>query len=337
MNRVQILRVCRWVVTLGLLTSIALGLVGQVVHDRSAAWAILMYLPLPLLGLAAVGFDLLCRGRGLPETRFRFVLALVGLVALVGGSIPLVGFGGGRSTLEQAASAVRVLHWNVIWGGGRDRSPARWESIRRTIAAQGADIVILSEAPPDDWLDELITDLGPTGTRVQTENEPGAGYWYKLAVCSRRPLRVLDRVTLRGGVALAVEAQAEGDDIVRLLVVDGQSHPFLWRTPFLNDVVELCQRADKSGKPFDLVLGDFNSVARSVGFDALAKAGYTLTSRQSLNWRGTFPSFAPVYDIDHIWVDRYRVGGMKHRMFTNFASDHRGQVVQFLPWQPGME
>ena len=331
MNRVRLLRIGRRVVSLGLLTLIACGTVGQVVRDRSAAWAVLMYLPLPLLGLVAVGFDLVCRGRGASDDRFRFGLTLVGLASLVGGSIPMVGRGNRTAPSDPTANAVRVLHWNVIWGGGRQRNSERWASIRQTIAAQVADILVLSEAPPDDWLDSLVSDLGPTGTRVQVENEPGAGYWYKLAVCSRRPLHFLYRTTLRGGVALAVEARTEGGGVVRLLVVDGQSHPFLWRTPFLHDVAGLCQRADKVGRPFDLVVGDFNSVARSLGFDALAEAGYALASWESLNWRGTFPSFAPAYDIDHIWIRRDHLGGLDHQMFTSLASDHRGQAVWFRP------
>ena len=123
--------------------------------------------------------------------------------------------------------------------------------------------------------------------------------------------------------------------LARLLVVDGLSNPILSRSPFLDDIAQLCHQALAEGKPFDIVLGDFNSIARSVGFDALADAGYALVSRSTLgNWRGTFPSFAPVYDIDHIWV---RPGSARHlegAMFTNFASDHRGQVARlWFPYQ----
>ena len=323
----------RWAVAAGLLGLIGLGTLGQVVRDRSAAWGVLMYLPLPLIGASAVGWDLICRGRGLPRGRLRFALAAVGLATVLGSSSRLAGgWGKARSTPHPGASrAARVLHWNVIWGGGRRRSAESWASIRRTIGDQGADLVILSEAPPDDWLDGLVAGLGPTGSRVQAENEPGAGYWYKLAVCSKRPLRLLDRRTLRGGVALAVAAETDLGRL-RVLVVDGQSNPFRSRTPFLEDVARLCRAAEAAGEPFDLVAGDFNSLSQSVGFDALRGAGYGLASAASPTWRGTFPAFAPVYDIDHVWVRSGRFAGAVDATFADLASDHRGQVVELRGW-----
>ena len=325
-----VIDVTRRLITGGLLALIAFGVLGQVVRDQSAAWGVLMYLPLPLIGAAAVGFDWVSRGRGLSRYRWRFALTMLGLMTVLGSSVRLVGWGQastGVTKLPAARGTVEVLHWNVIWGGGRRRSPERWDSIRRTIQAQGADIVVLSEAPPDDWLAALVADLGPTGSRVHIENEPGASYWYRLAVCSARPLRPLRRATLRGGVAMSVEAETERG-VLRLLVVDGQSHPLLWRTPFLLDVAHLCAEAIQAGRPYDLVVGDFNSLAESIGCDALAAEGYALASQVTLTWRGTFPSWMPVYDIDHVWVHRDRLAGLEVRLFTNLASDHRGQVVR---------
>ena len=325
----------RTLVAVGLLAAMALGVMGQVVRDRSAAWGVLMYLPLPLIGVAAFGFDLIHRGRALSRRRrgARFALALVGLATLAGSSARLIGRNGTGAGVVAAdpspgrEPAVEILHWNVVWGGGRRRSPERWASIRRTMATQGADILVLSEAPPDEWLDDLVADLGPAATSVRIENEPGASYWYRLAVCSARPVRLVGRATLRGGVAMSV-AVGDKPGALRLLVVDGQSHPLRWRTPFLLDVARLCAEATRAGRPFDLVVGDFNCLARSIGFDALEAEGYALPSRLSFGWRGTFPSFLPVYDIDHVWVRRDRLAGSGARLFTNLASDHRGQVVR---------
>ena len=53
--------------------------------------ALLMYLPLVPIGLAAVGFDAICRGGALP--RGRFVLGAIGLVAALGAAWPMVGLG----------------------------------------------------------------------------------------------------------------------------------------------------------------------------------------------------------------------------------------------------
>lgn len=327
----------------GLLAMIALGALGQVVRDRSVAWALLMDLPLPLIGVAAVWLDLVCRGRAWRLARGRFALAAVGLATTLGGSLPLLGPGvPGRAEVGTEASPARaarasrpasVLQWNVVWGGGRRRNPAHWAEIRRTIAARRADVIVLSEAPPDEWLDEVVGDLGPTGSRVQVENEPGTRYWFKLVVASAAPVRLVDRPTVRNGTAMAVEVRVDdrAPGPLRLLVVDGLSSPRIDRTPFLRDVAELCSAASAAGRPFDLVLGDFNSMARSVGFDALGAAGYAPAPGASRAWRGTFPSIVPVYDIDHVWVHRGRWPEVRWDPFTNLASDHRGQVVTLRP------
>ncbi len=312
----------------GLAALIALGLLGQAVRDRSAAWAVLMYLPLIPLGLAAAGLDGICRGRALP--RARFGLGGLGLAAAGLAAWPLIGSG---PIEERAGSAgarapeVSILQWNVVWGGGRRRDDRRWAEIRREIAARGADLVVLSEAPPDEMLDLLAADLGPGTARVQVENEPAAGYWYKLAVFARGPLRLVRREAIARGAAMVVEADLQ-EGTVRLMVVDGPSHPFVWRTPTLDDVAVAALRARAAGAPFDVLLGDLNSMGRSLGCDAIAEAGYDLASRSSPGWRATFPSYLPLYDIDHVWVGRDHPG-VRSELFTNLASDHRGQVARF--------
>ena len=321
-------RLRRWArlaVAAGLVLGIALAAAGQVVRDRSVAWALLMYLPLGLLGLAAVGFDALCRGRAVPKGRF--ALAAVGLLATLGAAWPMVGRGPGA---VGEGPEISVLHWNVIWGGGKDRDPARWAAIRGEILRQPADLRVLSEAPPDDWLDQLVGEMGPGASRVQAENGPeGGGYWFKLVVCSKGPLRLVRREPIADGAGMVVEAEVRGRT-VRLLVVDAQSPPLIPRSPRLLAVAAACRRAREAGEPIDVVVGDFNAVSRSLGFDAIEAEGYALASRSSRGWRGTFPSFLPAYDIDHAFVRR-EAPIVGCRFFTNFASDHRGQVARFRP------
>jgi len=222
---------------------------------------------------------------------------------------------------------VSVLHWNVLWGGGKERNLDRWAALRREIVRQGADLVVLSEAPPDVWLDGLVAELGPGAARVQVENGPGEHVWYKLVVCGRAPLKILRREPITNGSAMVVEAVVGGRPL-RLLVVDARSDPRLLRTPMLRDVAAACRRARETDAPIDVLVGDFNSVARSVGFDAIEAEGYALASRSSREWRGTFPSYLPLYDIDHVWVRR-DLPGLRSDLFTELTSDHRGQVARF--------
>ncbi len=319
-------RALRVAVAGGLALGIALGLAGLIVRDRTIAFALLMYLPTPLLSLAAIGFDAACRGRGLP--RGRFLLGAIGLIGLVGSAWPMVGLGPGGAG-QGGGPEVSVLHWNVLWGGGQGSGPGRWESIRSEILRQPADLVVLSEAPADDRLDGLVAAIGPGASRVQLANGPLDGYWYKLAVFAKGPTRLVRREPIADGAGMVVEAEVRGRTI-RLLVVDARSHPLIPRGPRFRSVAEACRRAREAGEPIDLVVGDFNAVSRSLGFDAVEAEGYALAARSSRGWRGTFPAICPLYDIDHVLVrDAWPVLGC--RFFSDSASDHRGQVVRFRP------
>lgn len=318
-------RAARLVIASGLALAIALGLVGQVVRDRAVVLALLMYLPLVPLGLAALAYDAICRGHALPKGRF--ALGGIGLLATVGGAWPMLGLG----PLSAAGNGpeISVLHWNVLWGGGKDRDPAKWAKIRAEILSQGADLVVLSEAPPDDWLDQLAAEMGSGASRVQVENGPSDGYWFKLVVFSKGPLRLLHREPITDGAGMVMEAEVRGRK-ARLLVVDARSSPLLPREPRLLDIADACRRAREAGQPFDVVLGDFNTPSRSLGFDEIEAEGYTLAARSCRGWRATFPSYLPIYDIDHVFIHRDDPL-LGCRLFTNLASDHRGQVVRFRP------
>jgi endonuclease/exonuclease/phosphatase (EEP) superfamily protein YafD len=243
----------------------------------------------------------------------------------------MVGFGptSGRSAALGWGPVVSVLHWNVLWGGGLDRDPAKWARLRAEVVRQGGDLVVLSEAPPDDWLDLLAGDLGPGTSRVQVENGLGDLYWYKLVVFAKGPLRLIRREPVADGAGVVVEAEVRGR-LVRLLVVDARSSPLIPRAPRLLDVADACRRAREDGEPIDVVVGDFNTLSRSLGFAAIEAEGYALAARSCRGWRATFPSILPIYDIDHVLVSRDDPV-IDCRLFTNLASDHRGQVVRFRP------
>src|SRR5262249_39741774 len=135
-------------------------------------------------------------------------------------------------------------------------------------------------------------------------------------------------LALPGGMGISVAADIEGHRI-RMMVVDGISSPFRPRLPFLRAIARACDEAEATGRPFDLVLGDFNTPSRSVGFDELEALGYRLAGRSAGGWRATFPSWLPIYDIDHIWLrPGLRLGSFA--FFNGPHTDHRGQVVRVL-------
>jgi endonuclease/exonuclease/phosphatase family metal-dependent hydrolase len=127
---------------------------------------------------------------------------------------------------------------------------------------------------------------------------------------------------------MSVSGEIRGD-CIRLLVVDGISSPFRSRIPFLQAVARECRQAAASGRPYDIVLGDFNTPSRSLGFDDLQALDYRLAGRSARGWRGTFPAWLPVYDIDHVWV-RAGLGIGACSFFNGPSTDHRGQMVRIL-------
>jgi endonuclease/exonuclease/phosphatase family metal-dependent hydrolase len=188
--------------------------------------------------------------------------------------------------------------------------------------------VILSEAPPDAWVDQLVRDLGPGASCARVEHERGRRYEYGMAVCSRWLVRLEEAVPLPNGKGMSVVADVNGCHL-RLFVVDGLSNPFRSRLPFLQAIVAACRVARDADRPFDLIVGDFNTPSQSLGLDGLAVEGYTLASRSAAGWRATFPSWLPIYDIDHVWLTRgLRVGSAW--CFNGAHSDHRGQVAHLL-------
>jgi endonuclease/exonuclease/phosphatase family metal-dependent hydrolase len=306
------------------------GLMGQVTRDRSVATALLMYIPLPIVGAAAVAIDVAMRGRSVP--RLRFAPAVLGLVAIAWSGRDLTG-SGNMARAGPGDHELCFLQWNVQWGGGLFRGPDTWASQRREIVARAPDLVVLSEAPPGDWLDRLAADLGPGASYVGVHHDPTSPYWYRMAACSRWPVRLDGRWTLPGGTAMSVTAEVR-QRRVRLLAVDGISSPTRSRRPFLSAIAAVCRDAREEGRPYDLILGDFNTPARSLGFDELEALGYRLAGRSARGWRATFPAWLPVYDIDHVWIG----AGIRLVVATFFngpSTDHRGQLVRvLLPKEP---
>lgn len=298
------------------------GAFGLVLRDRWVVTGLMMNVPLLPIGVVALVIDLLRRGRGLP--RAPFGLTILALPCIAWSTFTMIG-----AKPEIAATPdiepIRILHWNVQWGGGSNRSEAAWTMQCEAIAAQSPDIVILSEAPVRAWLPALSEKL-KFALVIYSENRSDRSYWYRLAVTSRWPVRLEGTYELTNGVAMsAVVERPDGD--IRLLIVDGVSNPFVSRLPLLRDIDKLQSAARMLGQPFDVIAGDFNTTSRSIGFDALRFSRFALASEHSGHWRGTFPSFLPLYDIDHVWSSpRFRITGcdfFSHHSTTN----HRGQLL----------
>ena len=131
-----------------------------------------------------------------------------------------------------------MLHWNVQWGGGLWYRGAPGRAQRRAIVDREPDLVVLSEAPPRDWLDRLL-DRSRPGRLVRRASsmtrEPRTGTASPSARDGRSASRSIfgcpeDR---RWASSPTVRGRP-----LRLLVVDGISTPTRSRIPFLRAIAD---------------------------------------------------------------------------------------------------
>lgn len=324
---------------------IVAGLVGQWVRDRAVVFALMMYLPLLPIGLIAVIVDLAQRGRAIRRVRF----ALAGL-GLIGATVAVADMSGGRAIDDGGANLlrapavaaqrapVRLLQWNVWWGGPPDqRNERTWNLMIDEIRSRWPDIVVLSEAPGKAKLAQLTSAMGAAGWSFVNRRQDEEGGADRVAVLSRWPLDKEKTFDFRNGGGVIVRVD-HPERPLRILAVDGLSDPLILRTALLDDVAAKCRELESAGRRVDFIAGDFNAISRSIGFDPFDTmcGGYSLASRAASEWRATYRAGFPLYDIDHVWVHR-SLTLHDCEFFTNLASNHRGQIVRFSISGPHMD
>lgn len=299
---------------------LVLGLFGQLVRDRSLLLMLAMFVPLGPVALVALLWDVLLLGRALP------VKGLLSAVAVGCGVIALAWMWSPASPPElgDERARVRVVQWNTMWGG---RNSQAYKRIVDRIDAERPDIVCLSEAPETDRLERSIHRRHPRWSIAAASNSGQSSYWYNLAIVSPYPVELRDLSKLPSGRVAWFEV-AHPARLLRIAMIDLVSSPLSPRSPSIVQATQMIEARARSGEPIDLVLGDFNTPARFLGFDALEQAGFRRAALWSGEWRGTWPSFSPlsIFDIDHVWVSQ----GLRIRdasFFTTLATDHRGQRV----------
>ena len=302
------------------------ALIGYILRDREPIFALLMYVPLLPVAVTVLAWDLVLRGRSLP--RGRYVASLLAALAGIWGTAGMIG--SGATSSPSTTSWIRMVQWNVQWGGpGGD---ATWRTTSDAIVAEKPDLVVLNEAPQNSRIEAMCARLGDGWNFVTHANRPGNPYWFRLALASRWPAKLEAIFTLPNGTAIGVTVATPRGPL-RVLIVDGISKPMVLRTPLLHAVAQTCRDARSAGVPFDLVSGDFNALSRSIGFDELREMGFVLASSKARGWRGTFPSSLPLYDIDHVWVaPRGDAAGAgltptACQLFSSSSTNHRGQSV----------
>jgi len=288
-----------------------------------------MYIPLLPLGIWTILWDLGQKGQSLPPLRFS--LTVVGFILTIWGGLTMIGMG--NSQVKTTADMIKLLHWNVKWGGigynghlTKNYKGDEWPVIRTKIYQYHPDIIVLSEPPQlDDWLAQLTQQMGPHWSMLKRYRTERNG----IAIFAAGHLQLKRFIHVRQGMAMLVVATIHGQAL-HLLLVDGERSVRELKTPLLTDVIQATLNNSTSRQTIDMIIGDFNAVSRSIGFDsyAIAAGGYQLAGKSTRGLRGTWPFFLPLFDIDHVWLhNRFQI--MKVDLFSNINTDHRGQMVYF--------
>jgi endonuclease/exonuclease/phosphatase (EEP) superfamily protein YafD len=296
---------------------IILSVIGHIIRDLTVELALLMYIPLLPLGLWTILWGALKTDR--------YFLIFLGLAIIIWGGVSMMGTGGTLVSLERN---INIVHWNVRWGGG-------WQSVTKDIKQKQPDIIIISETPSKSKLNQLLKQLGNKWSMVMYSEKRKN----PLAVYSAWPLKLEHYIKIHNARAMTVIVTVYGQPL-RLLAIDAgrnmserltfMSKKVLprWRTPMLMSMLNTIKSYHANGKPIDIIVGDFNALSRSLGFEKFnnVAGGYHLAAKFSFGWRGTWISYLPLYDLDHVWVHK-RFQELETELFANFNTDHRGQVV----------
>lgn len=310
-----------------ILAALAATVTAQLIRDRTLALALLMYVPIWPLALAAIVRDVLAHGRALP---LRWLMLTIG-VAAGAYSVALMWRPARAAEGNAESPQVTIAQWNMQWGGAR--GPASLAEMMATLEAHQPDVVCVSEAPAGLHLQRANgSPIASSWHAASVEHSPPSAYWFRLTILSRQPVSVRREWALPTGHAALFEVALKPRTL-RVLMVDLRSEPFLPRSATVAEVARIVDDL-AAETPVDLVAGDFNTPGRFLAFDALSDAapGYRRAAMWSGQWRATWPARVPLspFDIDHIWVSR-RIDIASAQLFTSPNTDHRGQVAVLRP------
>lgn len=286
-------------------------LLGEILKDRFLPLNFLFYLPplgAGLVGLVwavwnPLGFRKSVRGGIL-------AISLLALLRAI-----LFDFQYNAPTQSRAPDSVRLVHWNASRGRiGPDRLAA-------ALLHRDPDIVLLSEAPPDLELTEIVPRIFPTGSWYRTDG---------MTLMSRFPITPIERLELPDGRAWVARIRLP-DGEVDLLAVDLRANVFVARKPDLLALADWIEGRRES-RPL-LAAGDFNTPPDSLHFRRFRERLVHAHEAAGGGWPYSWTVPFPMIQIDHVWCSP-GITPRGHRYRFAFGSDHLMQVFDFKVGPP---
>ncbi|MCA9264940.1 MAG: hypothetical protein KDA60_13865 [Planctomycetales bacterium] len=284
-------------------------LIGQLFRDRYWVTGVAFYIPSVAVALLAALVCLWERWRG------RVTLAIVALLFAMPPSVMAFfvenhGLFRGPTDDGEALSNsyIRLVHWNVCWGR------IGWPSIVDRLEELQPDIVVISERPAPELIQQLLDRLGP---------EFHVFDHHKVSVVARGDMdRAKCLLQVRNGEVYVSDWHYAGRSL-RIMTADLASSIMLHRDPLLKEVMGFVDQHQP-----DLVVGDFNAPRRSRHLSQLPTGychAYDAVGRGS---GYTWPVPFPVYSLDQL-ICRSEIVPRRYRLLADRGSDHCGQVFDF--------
>lgn len=198
------------------------------------------------------------------------------------------------------ADTIRLLLWNVAASKDADGRLA-------AIAHEGADVVAFVE-----------TNM----SALSAEGQVAADVRKRMALLAPGAIVEEECADLGSGARCRIFSFLVRERALRLVLFDSAGNPIRDRRRGMERFH--ARFATLEGPT--IVMGDFNLPADSAWFDPLRATHVNAFEAAGHGWAGTWPVFAPVLQLDHVWVSREaEVVQARHGWST--LSDHRPVIV----------
>lgn len=198
------------------------------------------------------------------------------------------------------ADTIRLLLWNVA-------SSTDAEGRLAAIARENADVVAFVET---------------SMTALSAEGRAAADVRKRMVVLAPGAIAEEECADLGSSARCRIFSLVVRERALRLVLFDSAGNPIRDRRVGMERL--RARLATLEGPT--IVMGDFNLPADSAWFDPLRATHLNAFEATGRGWAGTWPVFAPVLQLDHVWVSREaEVVQARHGWSTR--SDHRPVIV----------